>query len=142
MTMYIHATGNLGRDAETRATNNGKIATSFSIACKDGFGRDAATIWVDCTIWGERGEKVQPYLLKGTQVVVRGRPGLRTYDKGGQTVAVMTIMVDDVTLVGGRRDDARPAETERARPAARDDDGWGRETARARAPEFDDEVPF
>lgn len=65
-------TGNVGRDPETRTTQKGDQVCSFSVASKQGFGRDAKTEWFRCSIWGKRGETVGQYLRKGMMVTVVG----------------------------------------------------------------------
>ena len=60
--------GNLGTDAEVRATSGGKKVASFRVAVKDG--KD--TIWLTANMWEPR-EALVPYLVKGTQVILNGR---------------------------------------------------------------------
>ena len=60
----------IGRDAETRFTNNGKPVTGFPVVYDIGYGDNKKSQWVDCSYWGEQGQKVAAYLLKGKQVVV------------------------------------------------------------------------
>lgn len=93
-------TGNLGRDAEVRYTADQKSVTVFSVAVKSGFGANESTTWVLCTLWGQRGEKLAQYLLKGGLVAVSGEPTLRTYEKDGEKRYSMDLRVNDVTLLG------------------------------------------
>ena len=97
------ATGRLGRDAEIRTVGQNKVA-SFSIAVDQGFGDKKTTMWVDCAYWGTRGEKVAPYLTKGTIVEISGEPSIRTYESKGTTKAVMQVRVDSLKLHGGGQD--------------------------------------
>lgn len=60
----------LGRDSESKVTQSGKKVLEFTGAYDVGYGQNKRTQWVKCSLWGERGEKVQQYLLKGSQVVV------------------------------------------------------------------------
>ena len=99
-------TGNLGRDAAVRFTASGTRITSFSVAVKSGFGNNEATTWVNCTIWGDRGEKLEPYLVKGQLVGVSGEACLREYDKDGEKRYSMDLRVNDVTLLGKKQDSA------------------------------------
>jgi single-strand DNA-binding protein len=97
-------TGNLGGDAETRHTASGDAITSFSVAVKAGYGDKATTTWVKCSMWGKRGEAVAPHLLKGTQVGVSGEAGLREWeDKQGAKRTNLEVRVNDVTLLGGKK---------------------------------------
>ena len=60
----------LGRDAEMKTTASGKQVCVFTGAYDIGYGQNKTTQWVRCNLWGDRGEKVMQYLLKGSQVVV------------------------------------------------------------------------
>lgn len=64
--------GNLGRDAELRTTRDGQKVCSFNVGVKNGFGRDAGSVWYRCTLWGKAGEAFHPSLLKGVKVFVSG----------------------------------------------------------------------
>lgn len=94
--------GRLGRDAETNQTPNGKSVTNFSLAVDVGWGDKKETMWVDHAIWGDRGAKLAPMLVKGKQVTTVGRIGLRTYtSKAGEPKAAITCDVQEITLQGG-----------------------------------------
>lgn len=98
-------TGNLGKDAETRFLQDGKAVVSFSVA--DSTGRDKPSIWWNCSWFGDRGQKVAPYLTKGQQVTVIGTVTEREWsDKDGQKRKSMDMRVNDLALQGGRKDAA------------------------------------
>ncbi len=124
----LSATGRLGRDAEIRTVGQNKV-TSFSIAVDQGWGDKKTTIWIDCAFWGQRGEKVAPYLTKGAVVEVYGEPSIRSYESKGATKATLQVRVDGLKLHGGGKRDEPVADNARATsgqgPAA-----------------FDDEIPF
>ena len=92
--------GRIGKTAETRNTQGGKAVTSFPVAVDVGWGDSKRTQWVDCAMWGERGQKLAQYLTKGSQVTVHGLPTVRAYDKNGPQAA-MGCMVNEITLQGG-----------------------------------------
>ena len=98
----------LGKDATTRYTQAGKSVTGFSAAFDDGWGDNKKTIWLDCSGWGERYEKVALYLVKGAQVVVEGNIGTREHE--GKTYITLTL--SDLKLVGGKQEGQheRPAQ--------------------------------
>ncbi|WP_442592528.1 single-stranded DNA-binding protein [Parapusillimonas sp. JC17] len=85
----------LGRDAETRYTPQGDAVTELSLAFtygKKGQDGNRPTQWVKGSMWGQRGETLAPYLLKGTQVyVVLDEAHIQTFQKqdGGQGVALV-----------------------------------------------------
>lgn len=93
--------GRAGRDAETRFTPGGKPVTSWSLAVDSGYGDNKQTIWVDCSIWGERGQKVAEYIKKGSQLGVHGE--LATREHEGKTY--IKLNVQNVTLCGSKQSD-------------------------------------
>jgi single-strand DNA-binding protein len=106
--IVLTATGRLGKDAELRTTNDGTKILSFSVGSDMGYGDRKQTIWLDCSIFGARGEKLAQYLTKGNQVTVIGEFGQRTYqNKSGETVTATTVKVMDVALQGGGQQQER-----------------------------------
>lgn len=69
--------GRVGRDAELRYTPSGTPVASFSLATNrkkkgaDGQPQDITT-WFRVTAWGQLGEFVSQYCLKGAVVAVQG----------------------------------------------------------------------
>ena len=55
MNKYIF-NGNLGRDAEVRTTQSGKVVCRFSVAVQEGYGDNQRTKWVKCSLFGKRAE--------------------------------------------------------------------------------------
>jgi len=97
-------TGRIGKDAETRTTQNGTSVTSFSVANDVGWGDNKKTLWIDCTLWKERGEKLCQYLKKGTPVTVSGEATVRAYTKDGEARGVIQVSVRDIELQGGKQE--------------------------------------
>lgn len=93
----ITIAGNIGKDAVVRTTQGGDKITGWSVAVDDGFGQNKRTLWFDCSLWGQRGEKLAGHLTKGTKVAVTGDLSTREYD--GKTY--LTVRVNDVTFMGG-----------------------------------------
>lgn len=99
----ISIAGQLGKDAELRATPKGDQVLSFSVA--DSQGKDKPTIWWNCQLWGKRAEVLGQYLLKGQSVTVSGAVSQRQYtDKEGNERTSMDVRVNDVALQGGRKE--------------------------------------
>lgn len=113
----ITISGGIGKDAVTRATPAGDKVTGFSVAVSEGFGDKKRTLWFDCSMWGDRGEKIAQYLTKGSKVSVAG--DLSTREHEGKTY--LTIRAAEVTLMGGgeqRGERQEPSQT----TTRRDDD--------------------
>ena len=98
----ITIAGRLTRDAVTREAGSDKV-TGFAVAVDDRSGKEKATIFFDCSLWGKRGESLAQYLTKGSSVTVSGDFGTREYE--GKTY--FTVRVNDVTLQGGKSDGQR-----------------------------------
>jgi single-strand DNA-binding protein len=65
----------LGADPETRFTPNGQKVTTLRIATNTRKSGKDETVWWRVTIWGERFDKMMPYLKKGSAVIVIGEMG-------------------------------------------------------------------
>lgn len=95
----------IGKDCESRYTPAGDAITNFTAAVNSGYGDKAVTTWVNCSMFGKRGEAVAPYLLKGTQVAISGELTNREYtDKDGNKRYSLDVRVNDLTLLGGKKD--------------------------------------
>ncbi len=97
--------GRLGRDAEVKYTQAGKPVTTFAVAIEDGFGDNKVTSWLDCAMFGERGEKLAGYIRKGDRIGVTGSIRLDTYTtRDGAEKSKISLRVADVTLLGDKRE--------------------------------------
>lgn len=129
----IVISGNIGKSAEVRSTQNGDKVTGWSVAVEERSGKEKRTVWFDCTMWGARGEALAQWLTKGSKVSVAGE--LSTREHNGKTY--LTIRADQVTLMGGKpADDRDDGYSPQARTA---DKAQRPETSRA---DLDDEIPF
>ena len=116
----IIVSGGLGRDAELKQTPQGKSVLEFSIAVNSGFKKDDLPSWWRCAIWGDRGEKLAQYLVKGTRLLVEGEPKLRQYeDKDGNKRMSAEIFVNNIEFMGSKGDNSGSQSSE---PAGHDDD--------------------
>lgn len=95
--------GRLGRDAETRYTEDGKPITTFAVAIDDGFGDRKVTSWIDCALFGDRGPKIAEYIRKGDRIGITGSIRLDTYKtRDGEDRSKIAMRVADVTLLGAK----------------------------------------
>jgi len=101
----IFITGALGRDSELKETPQGKNVLEFSAAVNSNYRKDDPPSWWRCTIWGERGVKLQPYLLKGTKLLIEGEPRLRQYETNDGVKKVSAeVVVNNVEFIGAKND--------------------------------------
>ena len=71
MTQQIIISGNVGKDAELRDTRDSKVL-SFNVGVKNGFGKDAGSVWYRCSLWGKAAESFSGSLKKGTKEFITG----------------------------------------------------------------------
>jgi len=106
----LAATIRLGSDADLRFTPENTAVAQFNGALQSGYGKNAKTTWLRCTVWGRKAEAVAPMLLKGTQIAITGEITLNEYqDKQGQTKSSLECRIQDVTLLGKRDGELKPA---------------------------------
>jgi len=96
--------GRVGNDAEVKNVGDNTVC-SFSVAHTEkvyGPNPSEKTIWVTCSIWGERGVKLAPHILKGTFIVVEGSGGINAYlnKNTGAADAVIRCMVNSLEFGG------------------------------------------
>jgi single-strand DNA-binding protein len=130
--MYLQGLARLGRDIEIRyltdGTPVGGLALAFSYG-KKGQDGNRPTQWVEASIWGERAEKLQAYLTKGTQIsVILSEPHIETFARrDGSEGTKLVAKVLELQFAGGQpqegqqRQDQRPAQRpdQQQRPAQR-----------------------
>ena len=105
--------GNVGKDPEIRASQGGMTIASFTLATADRQ-KDQTGQWTDKTEWhnlvafGRTAEIVRDYVKKGTQIFVEGKIQTRSWDdkESGQKKYRTEILVNDMSLLGGRGDGA------------------------------------
>ena len=106
----LSATIRLSKDSELRYLPDGTPAVQFSAALQSGYGKNAKTTWLQCTKYGKVSETLAPMLLKGTQIAITGEITLNEYqDKQGQTKSSLECRIQDVTLLGKRDGELKPA---------------------------------
>ena len=96
--------GRLCKDPELRRTGTGKAVTSFTVAV-DNFGKDSGASFIPCVAWEQKGEFVNNYFLKGSQIAVRGRLQSRQYEtKDGRKQTAIELVVDEVDFCGKKEE--------------------------------------
>ena len=100
--------GNLTRDPELRYTPNGTAVCDFGLAINrtwqtaDGKKREE-TCFVDCTMWGRRGEVVAEHFRKGKPIFIEGRLQFDQWEsKDGQKRNKLKVVADNFEFIGGR----------------------------------------
>lgn len=96
-----------------------KRVLNFSIAVNEG--RDRTT-WFDCALWGDRADKLAPYITKGKMLAVTGSVSGDVYEGKPQ----LKVFVRDLTLPPKGVQDSAPF----------------RSFEQQNVNEFEDDIPF
>lgn len=134
----VIAIGHLGGDPETRYVPSGAAVTTFGIAVSESWKDKAtgetkeSTEWINCEAWGKLAEICAEYLRKGSQVYVEGKFKTDKWEDkdSGQTRSKVKVRVDQMQMLGGKTDGARPP-VDRTQPPEKQEQ-----------PDFDDDIPF
>lgn len=138
--------GRLTRDPELRKTPSGLAVASFSLAVDDSRKQPDGTkntLFMNCSLFGQRAEIFVKYVRKGSMVSVEGRLNQRKYTrKDGVQMTTIDTIVDNFDFLdskgmGPNNGDAvkqsAPAEEEIAQP-----DGGNLDSIDV----VDDDLPF
>lgn len=107
----VNIMGRLTADPDLRETQAGLSVLNFTIACTQRSG-EKGTDFIDCTAWRQTAEIIARYKHKGDMLAVSGRLETHTYqDQSGAKRKAVTVVVQDVTFVGGRAE-AKPEEAQ------------------------------
>lgn len=100
--------GNLTRDPELRMTGGGTAVLNMRMAVNDrrknpqtGEWEDAPN-YVTCTMFGNRAEKLAPYLSKGSKVAIDGKLRWREWERDGQRREALEVIVDELEFLSPR----------------------------------------
>ena len=105
-------TQDLGSDERSFGyVGNGQARANVSIAVnrskKNGDQWVEEVNYFNITIWGKSAENLKPYLTKGKQICVEGHHKQDRWEKDGQKQSRVTIVADQVQLLGGRGDNSQ-----------------------------------
>jgi len=146
--------GRLGKDPETRYMTNGEAVTNATLATsenwKDKSGeKQEKTEWHNLVFYRRLAEIAGEYLKKGSQIYAEGKLQTRKWqDKEGKDRYTTEIVVNEMTMLGGKSSGAGSFEVVENKPAAVAPSGSKAAPAKA-APStkggfdnFDDDIPF
>ena len=114
-----HLTRDLGSDERSFGyTGNGQARANISIAVnrsrKNGEEWVEEVSYFDVTIWGKTAENLKPYLNKGKQIAVDGYLKQDRWTKDDQKFSRVTVVANNVQLLGGKDADNSGAPTFKA----------------------------
>ncbi len=104
----VTVVGRVGRDAEIRYFESGKVKASFSMAVNrwDSKTKSEVTDWFNIDVWDKLAEFSGEYVKKGMQVAVDGRIGQNKWtDKAtGNDREAFMVIANSIRLLGSKRD--------------------------------------
>lgn len=112
--LKVEIIGNLGANAEVREKNGNRFGMCRVAHTETWVGQDGckheSTQWVDVIIQADA--KVIPYLLKGTQIFVRGSMSIRVYssEKDRCMKAGITIRAQEIQLLSSQKKEETPTQ--------------------------------
>lgn len=105
---HVTIVGRLTRDAEISYLPSGAAVAKISIAVnrsrKNGDQWVEEVSYFDSAIFGKTAENLKPYLSKGKQIGLEGHLKQDRWEKDGQKFSRISIIADNVQLLGGRSD--------------------------------------
>jgi len=105
--------------------------------------------YFDVTIWGKTAENLKPYLLKGKQIAVDGYLKQDRWEKDGQKMSKVTIVANNVQLLGGKGEGSAPAvpgapkfQPNNAQASAGFSGGYSSDSYGDTGSDFPEDIPF
>jgi single-strand DNA-binding protein len=114
----VNLVGRLTRDIELRYTQSKEptAVARFTVAI-DRVGKEDATDFISCTVWGKQAENCSAYLHKGSMVGVTGRIQTGSYEKDGKRYYTTDIVANRVEFLSSKNDDGAQAKTSNDKPS-------------------------
>lgn len=121
----VTLTGNLTRDPELRALPSGTQVLNLGVAVNDRRRNQQTGEWedypnyIDCVMFGTRGESVSRFLSKGSKVAIEGKLRWRQWQdrNTGQNRSKIEVVVDDIEFMSSRNGDGRAQGGYQSQPA-------------------------
>lgn len=105
--------GRLTKDVELKTTQSGVSVCSFTVAVNRKFKNADGNYdadFINCVAWRGQAEFLSKYFEKGSMVGIAGSIQTRSYDSDGHKVWVTEVVADEVSFVGGKKEEAAPSE--------------------------------
>lgn len=107
---YVQLVGHLGKDVDFKEFDSGSTKASFSLATNEFYKNNKGekvqeTQWHNVVAWGKLGEVMNKYLVKGSEVLIKGRLVSRSYnDKEGNTRYVTEVIANDFIIFNKKQE--------------------------------------
>lgn len=98
------------RDVNTK--NGTREICSFGICQQEGKDASGNSVfaWYNVDFWLDKGSKLKQYIVKGARVIVDGELKTEKWTKDGVERAAIKIAARNLTLTGGKQEQAQPVE--------------------------------
>lgn len=108
--------GRLTRDPETRCTAAGATVLTFGLAVNDRVKDASSGEWtdrpnyLDCTVFGQRAERLAKRLSRGTAVTLTGRLRWSSWTQDGTKRSKVEVIVNEIDVHQGPRSSDTPVQ--------------------------------
>lgn len=114
--------GNLGKDPEVITFENGVKKATFSLATSESYknkegNRVDQTEWHNIVMWRGLADIAERFLHKGNQIYLEGKLKTRSYEQSGIKKYITEIFVDNMTMLGSRKDSSDNQDAGNSKPA-------------------------
>lgn len=97
--------GNLTRDMDVKVLANETIVGNFTVANQVGFGDKAKTNFVPVTMFGQRVESLEKYLVTGAKVLIEGEIDYKSVqDDKGNWKNYFSVIVHNIEIIKSKED--------------------------------------
>jgi len=133
--------GRVGKDPEVKQITGGAVA-KFTIATSESYKNKAGekveqTEWHNCVVFGKLCDVIEKYVKKGDLLYVEGKIIHGSYeDKDGNKRYTTDIKVNEMKMLGGKKEKSEPAGNDFT-DSAKVDENFGRTTAPDEEPPFE-----
>lgn len=133
--------GNLGKDPDVITFENGVKKASFSLATSESYknkegNRVDQTEWHNIVMWRGLADIAERFLKKGNQIYLEGKLKTRSYEQDGNKKYITEIFVDNMTMLGSRKDGSEGGQPASSQPTQT------QQPAQDNMPVPEDDLPF
>lgn len=97
--------GNLTRDMDVKVLANETLVGNFTVANQVGYGEKAKTNFVPVTMFGQRVESMEKYLVTGAKVLIEGEIDYKSIqDNKGNWKNYFSVIVHNIEIIKFKED--------------------------------------
>ncbi len=135
--------GNLAKDGKLLKTTTGKTCFVSTLALREDMKPETkSATFIDIIIWGDRAEKLAPYLTKGKTISVVGRIEINKNIKDDKTYISPRVVVETLEFLSKKSDQQNKSEVETDAISVSDLEDTVENKTDNLQENNDDEVPF